>query len=121
MVHDFLKPYVCTQCGGKVNRNTLICEMCGTRFKDMSTPELIRLEVERPGVHVLQSGFAVDKCLSEQIGATEISRIVIERMSHALADAIAPYMDVKWEDVPWQNEIRVRGRIRVLDPKERFW
>ena len=121
MEHDFLKPYVCTQCGGKVNRNTLICEMCGTRFKDMSTPELIRLEVERPGVHVLQSEYVVDKCLSEHIGATEISRIVIERMSHALADAIAPYMDVKWEDVPWQNEIHVRGRIRVLDPKERFW
>ena len=81
MEHEFLKPYVCTQCGGRVNRSTLTCEMCGTHFKDVSTPEFVRIVVDKPGVHVLKSTMAMDKYMANELGAIELSRIVIERMS----------------------------------------
>ena len=121
MEHEFLKPYVCTQCGGRVNRSTLTCEMCGTHFKDVSTPEFVRIVVDKPGVHVLKSTMAMDKYMANELGAIELSRIVIERMSQSLAEAIAPYIDLEWEDSPRDCSIHVMGRIRVLDPKERFW
>lgn len=94
--------------------------MCGTRFKDVSTPEFTKIVVDRPGIHVLQSGVAMDKELAVTFGTAELSKMVLERLQNELAKGIAPYMDVEWEDVPWEQRIYVRGRIRVLDPKERF-
>ena len=115
---NFLKPYVCTQCGGKVNRATLVCENCGTQFKE--NDGIIRIIAERPGVHTLGTAITIDEEMLYAVGAKEISEIVMKQMVADLAEAIAPYIEVKTERSFISNQQIVRGRVRVLDSSFRF-
>ena len=120
MKNDFLKPYICSQCGGKVNRETLVCEMCGTTFKDMSSPETIKLVVDKPGVHVLKNTRVIDDEMIMTFGAEETSRMVLDHMAKEMAQCIAPFMDVKTEKDIMHHQTIVHSRLRVLDPTHRF-
>ena len=118
MNNEFLKPYICTQCGGRVNRATLTCEMCGTTFKE-DIPEQ-RIVVERPGVHFLRSQMAIDKEMYIALGATQASEYVIRRMANQMAEIIIPFMDVMTMEDPICHQTLIRSTVRVLEPKFRF-
>ena len=117
---DFLKPYVCTQCGGKVNPATLRCEMCGTVFKDASDRGYATLQVVHPGAHTLVVSREIDDEMFMLFGAEEVSKRAIEDMAHQFAKTIAPFMTVRTEQNPYRHTTQMRGMIRVLDPEYRF-
>lgn len=114
---EWLKPYVCTQCGGKVNRSTMTCEMCGTQFKE--TENVMRIVAERPGVKTLGATIAIDREMA-YLSPEDTSEIVMRQMVDELAKCIAPFIDVKTEDDPILGRQLVRGRIRILDSAFRF-
>lgn len=113
-----LKPYICPQCGGKVNRATLICEMCGTAFKE--EPGLMRIVVDRPGVHVLQANHIIGNEMLGALGLKEASEMCIRRLAAEFAESIAPFMNVETEWEPRTNQTMIRARLRVIDPDYRF-
>ena len=113
-----LKPYICTQCGGKVNRATLTCEMCGTTFKE--TPEPMKIVVDRPGVHVLSARQIVDGELLQTLGLKATSEMCIHHLAEQFADVIAPFMSVETERHPFENQTMMTARIRVVEPSYRF-
>ena len=116
---SFLKPYICTQCGGKVNRTTLVCEMCGTHFKDESQGESCRLIVTRPGVVTLEQSIDVDM-EHMMYSPAEFSQYIIKQLAREFADCIAPYMSVETENHPYDHTCTIRARVRLLEPDYRF-
>ena len=114
-----LKPYICPQCGGKVNRATLVCEMCGTQFKEDQRNGPTQLIIERPGVVTLGQSISLDleyihrdpRLFSEQ---------VIKQLANEFADCIAPYMDIETENDLIHHSCIVRARVRLLKPTYRF-
>lgn len=115
----FLKPYICTQCGGKVNRTTLVCEMCGTHFKDESQGEAYRLIVTRPGVVTLGKRIYVDTEIMSQ-SPEVFSEFAIKQLAREFAECIAPYMDIKAENRPEHHQSVLTARLRILQPEYRF-
>ena len=116
---SFLKPYICTQCGGNVNRATLVCEMCGTRFKDVSESGIARIVVSRPGVVTLGQSISVD-LEDMQRNPKEISEYAMRRLAGVFAECIAPYMDVEMENRPEYHSTTIRAKVRLLKPDYRF-
>ena len=117
---SFLKPYICTQCGGKVNRATLVCEMCGTQFKEDRSEEMVtRLAVTRPGVVTLGRTLRVDKFYLTH-DPKALSEYAIKMMAREFAECIVPYLDVRVEDNPSDFSYIMRGRLRVVEPEYLF-
>lgn len=112
-----MKPYICPQCGGTVDRVRLICEYCGTQFKEDNN--VIRVVAYRPGVHVLSSSVVIPK---EYIvrEPEEMAKYAIEEMAKKFASGIAQFMDVGTTEEPFEQNVVFRSRLRVLDGAERF-
>ena len=117
---SFLKPYICPQCGGKVNRTSLVCEMCGTQFKEDRSEDIVsRLVVTRPGVVTLGKSMDVDMENMMRY-PEEFSKYVINRLASEFAECIAPYMDVEMENRPEHHSTTIRAKVRLLKPDYRF-
>lgn len=114
---DNLKPMICPQCGGAINRATMICEYCGTRFKEDESG--VKIEILQPGVRVLRTTVEVpDEYMYSNPKAA--SACAIERMAEQFAECIAPCMDVKMEVNPADRKTRFYATLRVIDSKHRF-
>ena len=112
-----LKPLICPQCGGTINRARMVCEYCGTTFKDENNE--IRVVAYRPGVHVLSSSVAIPK---EYIvrEPEEMAKYAIEQMAKKYANGIAQFMDVRTTEEPFDDTVVFHSRLRVLDNCESF-
>jgi len=117
---SFLKPYICPQCGGKVNRTSLVCEMCGTQFKEERSEDRVsRLVVTRPGVVTLGQTLRVDKFYLTH-DPKKFSEYAIKMLAREFTECIAPYLDIKVEDNPRDSSYIMRARLRVVEPEYRF-
>lgn len=113
-----LKPYICTQCGGKVNRATLVCEMCGTQFKEDCPDHII--VVTKPGIHTLRVSRSIDERLKYICEPEELSKRTLEDMSRQLSLILFPFMDIKVEENNEYGADQITATVRVLDPAFRF-
>lgn len=113
-----LKPMVCPQCGGTVNRATMICEYCGTRFKEDACG--VKIEVLRPGVRVLTATAEVPDELM-YTSPKEASVYAIDCMAEKFAELIAPFIEVKMQVDPAVMKTRFYASLRVLDSNHRFY
>lgn len=116
-----LKPLTCPNCGGKINAARMRCEYCGTQFKRDEGP-VVRIEAVRPGVKTLRANVAIhDYYLrSGWMDDDVLRKLVGDEMSHQLARALVPMLDLKVGHDLERMEAVVRGRIRVLEPGYRF-
>ena len=111
MKKDFI-PYICPQCGGKVNRVTLICEMCGTAFKEEYSSRIV---IEQPGIHVLTAITPVDDYALRALGLERASEECIKKLAHSFAEGIAPFMKIETRREWWDNNIKMQGFLKVAD------
>lgn len=114
-----LKPLTCPNCGGRINAARMRCEYCGTQFK-REEESVFRIEVARPGVKTLQVNARMPERYIMDIGDDAIRSIVRDQMSHQLAEALVPMLDLKVGHDLERMEGIVCGRIRVLEPGYRF-
>lgn len=112
-----LKPMVCPQCGGTVNRATMICEYCGTQFREERNE--IRVVAYNPRVHTLGANIIIPKELLIQ-SPKEASEFAIRRLSEEFASGIAQFMEVQTMDEPIMQEVHFQAKLRVLDSGYRF-
>ena len=112
-----LKPYICPQCGGKVNRATLICEMCGTQFHEVAPNGII---IARPGVHVLGVNRVINDEMFYLHNPQELSEYILKDMAREFASCILPFLDVRSEQNPCRNQTILSARLRVVEPTFRF-
>lgn len=114
-----LKPLTCPNCGGRINTSRMKCEYCGTQFKRDEGP-VLRIEAVRPGVRTLETNAMIPERYIMDLGDDAIRSIVRDQMSHQLAEALVPMLDLKVGHDLERMEGIVRGRIRVLEPGYRF-
>lgn len=112
-----MKPYICPQCGGQVNRAKMICEYCGTQFREEHNE--IRVVAYNPRVHTLGANVTIPKEYAIR-SPKEMSEYAIHRLAQEFADGIAQFMEVQTMDEPKTNEILFQARLRVLDSGYRF-
>lgn len=112
-----MKPYICPQCGGQVNRAKMICEYCGTQFREEHNE--IRVVAYHPGVHTLGASVTLDKEMVA-LSPKEAAEYAIRHMAQKFADGIAQFMDVRTMDMPITNEVVFASRLRVIDSGYRF-
>ena len=116
-----LKPLICPQCGGTINRSKRKCEYCGTQY-DLGYDDVLHFEVLQPGTHVLGSQAIMTDEMIQVMGSKKASEYILRRMAEEMAEQLIPFMDVKTEldpVYPWAGT-KIRARLRVIDPTFRF-
>lgn len=107
-----LKPLICPQCGGEINRARMICEYCGTTFAEENN--VVKIVAYHPGVHTL--GAVVDIPQEWALkNPTEAAEFAIREMAKKFAAGIAQFMDVRTMDDPVTLSVRFGGKLRVLE------
>ena len=114
-----LKPLICPNCGGRIDAARMRCEYCGTKFKREEGP-VLRIEAVRPGVRTLATNVRIPECHIMNLENDEVRSIVRDQMSHQLAEALVPMLDLSVGHDLRRMEAVVSGRIRVLEPEYRF-
>lgn len=112
-----MKPYICPRCGGQVNRVKMICEYCGTQFREEYNE--IRVVTYNPLAHTLGANVTIPKELAVR-SPREMSEYAIRKLSEEFASGIAQYMEVQTMAEPITDEVMFRARLRVLDSGYRF-
>ena len=117
-----LRPLTCPNCGGRVNRDRLICEFCGTEFnKNCGEIGILKIEHVDPNTRVLRA---------EARAAREQLMIAPESVESFAKYEIAKQMAQKLlegnmiemtSEMDWKTcEQEISARLRVLDPHYRF-
>ena len=68
--------YICSCCGGKINRITMTCEYCGTQYEEKHD-NLIRIETFRNPVETLGCDIPIPTELFMELGAKKASEVVM--------------------------------------------
>ena len=116
-----LKPLICPQCGGTINRTNRKCEYCGTEY-DLGYDDVLHFEALHPGTHVLQSQALMTDEMLQVMGLEKASEYVLRKMAEEMATQLIPFMDVQTQIDPinpWDGR-KIRARLRVIDPTFRF-
>ena len=113
-----LRPYICKQCGGRINPSNMRCEYCGTEHYD---PHLKRIAVStvRPGEARLYAEVRIN--YEDMMRYPEQARdYALRELRDQLADGLLAYMKITTADdfninFNGRTEI-IRGEVRVIDP-----
>jgi len=109
--------YICSCCGGRVNRITMTCEYCGTQYDDTDRG-LLRIETFHNPVVTLCAQTVIDSYAVKTIGEEATSEIIQQRLSREMAEAIKGIMRYDFDFDPRYMQIKARGTIKAVVPKE---
>ena len=112
-----LKPLVCANCGGQIDRNTMKCPFCDTQYHRQRDETIINYIVDRPGVHRLLATIRVPDQMARH-DPDAASEFVLNRLRHEIADGLLAYMKIETANDfdPLSRCQIIRGEVRVLDP-----
>ena len=109
----------CPNCGGNINPRTLICEYCGTTFKN-ETPQ-IAFTYSPARCEIIQNRIVVDdEELDMVVGDTKFTEFIIHKMAEQMADQLIPFMDIQTMHDPRRFKTDIHTRLRVVRPDYRF-
>lgn len=117
-----LQPLTCPNCGGKVNRDRLICEFCGTEFnKNCGEIGILKIEHVEPNTRVLRAEVRVAReqlMIAPESVEGYAKREIAEQMAQKLLEG---NMIEMISEMDWKHcEQVISARLRVLDPRFRF-
>lgn len=110
-----LKALVCTQCGGLIDRNTLVCSYCGTAYTMERQNTLVIKEIN-PNEVILGASATIDPEHLSHFGNIVIEDS-IEQLTYNLASQLVPFMEVQTEVDLDRRLLELYGRIRVHKAK----
>ena len=113
-----IKPLLCEQCGGRIDRKTMRCPYCGTEYGRQNNGVQIRFKEGRPGEYSIFAQVQVDM---DMIAADpEFSKeYALDAMRQEIADALMAFTKISTSmnfDPLGRYQI-VRGEVRVIDPE----
>ena len=107
--------YKCSCCGGNLNRATMTCEYCGTRYEE-EHGNVIRIETFQNPVRTLKSYFELSDRYMLINNPREYSEYAIKTMARQFAEAIAPFMNVEYSFEPCMDITRLSATIKIIEP-----
>ena len=110
-----LKPLICQNCGGAINRQTMKCPYCDTQYEKKNNGITLNYVVEKPGTHRLRAEVRVAKEMREH-NPERLTAYVLEKMRHEIADGLLAYMRITTSDDPANFCQIIRGEVKVIEP-----
>ena len=112
-----LKPLICPNCAGRVDRDTLTCDMCGLQFQMDSMEQLHIVELRRGNFRTLAGKVITDPYLLQDPEVREqVTEHVIRDMAHKMAMQMLPLIEFQTEYNPDFKAFVTYGRVRVMEP-----
>lgn len=112
-----IEKYVCQCCGGRIDRISMTCEYCGTRYKE-AYADIIRIETFQNPIETLRAEVVLDRYELEALGS-HAGEYVRHRISERIADALADLTKYDCEFDMNSRFYRVRGITKVVIPKDK--
>ena len=109
-----LKPLVCSQCGGHIDRETLICNACGIAYRLDDNDMPVRIELCKAGTVTLSGSVMLPR--EYLLDSNEIAEISLQKMAKQMAEKILPLIEYTTEFDIYTNSYVTYGRLRVIDP-----
>lgn len=119
-----LTPMTCTNCAGSINRATMTCEYCGTKYESLYANNEMVMVVEHQSspVRILKAQTSiphellVDDCLAKD----EVANLAMSRLRDQLAKALEDCMEIEMTyDIKHMRQV-ITARARVLETNYRF-
>ena len=118
-----IKAMTCDNCGGTINRATMICEYCGTKyqFDDHGMRPLI-IEQQTSPVKILKMETSIPEELlrNDCIARKSVADYAMKNIRDQLAKALEDCMEIEMHYDMRQMRQIITARVRVLEPKYRF-
>lgn len=120
-----LQALVCTECGGHIDRETMTCRYCGIQYKldqDMMPIVVSRFDphMETLKARIIIPDYVVKSEMNRGADMTKLTEYAVKELSRKLAEAIVPFMEVRTDYEPRNNNYEFSTRIRVYRPDYRF-
>lgn len=120
-----MKALICKQCGGQIDPTTYICQSCGTAYERPQAP-VYRTETIHEDPQFATIGASVeitDELLMFHGNPTEVARVAIEDITHQLAEAIMPFVEIRINKMHLLDPNRrnaIQGTVRVKKPENGY-
>lgn len=115
-----MKPLICPQCGGTINRETYQCEYCGTYFEKpayegavlrvLKTDAIIKTYVA--GAYIANELYVHDEQMAD--------KAAMDMLKHKLADAVMQHAVITRRPSYGLNTQEYRAKIRLVDADFKF-
>lgn len=110
-----LKPLICKQCGGHIDRDKLVCNSCGTAYRLDNDYLPVRIELSRAKIQTLTGSVLVPA--EYHLKANDLAEYSLRKMAEQMAERIMPLIDLQTEFDMKQNAFITHGRLRAIDPQ----
>ena len=118
-----IKPLTCTNCAGRINRDTMTCEYCGTKYHfDDGVMMPLRVECQTSPVKILKMETSIPEELlrNDCLARKSVADMAMENIRDQLAKALEDCMEIEMHYDMRQMRQIITARVRVLEPKYRF-
>ena len=118
-----LKPLICPNCAGHVDRMTLTCTMCGLQFQMDSQEHLVVYQFERSRMRTLAGQVITEPYYlkdTDDESKEYITEQIIKEMAHKMAIQMLPLIEFQTEYNPDFGTFVTYGRIRIAEPEMSF-
>lgn len=110
-----VKPLVCQNCGGRIDRSTMKCPYCDTQYERKYEGLPVNFVVEKPGVHRIAAMVRIPDKVSLR-DPERATQYAMERLRQGIADGLLAYMKIRTELDPMSFCQIIRGEVRVVEP-----
>ena len=116
-----LKPLICPNCAGHVDRATLTCNMCGLQFQMDREEHLMVIHYERAKMRTLAGEVMTEPYfLADPDSREHVTKHIIEEMAHKMAIQMLPLIEFQTEYNPDFGAFVTYGRVRIAEPEMSF-
>ena len=109
-----MNKYKCSCCGANINKITMICEYCGTQYKEESG-NVIKIETFTNPVRTLASKMVIDN-FALTMNPVEYSEYAIKKLAVKFAECLVPFMNIQSSIDPCTDHVILDAKIKVIDP-----
>lgn len=117
-----IKPLTCTNCAGRINRATMTCEYCGTKYQFDDGIIPLRIECQTSPVRILATQTSIPEellrwdCMTKE----HITEMVMDNIRDQLAKALEDCMTIEMHYDAREMRQIITAKVRVLEPDYRF-
>ena len=113
-----MKALICTQCGGQIDPLTYRCHACGTAYeKPVSPVHEVKVVSESPLFASIGARVDVSALYLHNGDITGIAEMAMKDITHQLAEAITPFVDVQTGYDIRRDKFTIQGTVRVKKPE----
>ena len=111
-----MKALICECCGGRIDRATMVCQMCGTAYRLDEYEQPIRIMEYSTKVETLISQVIIPRYIIDGMGEEKAMEMTLKDMARNMAEKILPLIEFAHEYDPAHQEYITYGTLRVANP-----